>query len=308
MTRAFFFAALCIASWSLIPVVAKVTTQDITPLQFLLLSNVLSAFVCGAVALKRARSFAGPFADARRNLLRTALPGFLGCYLFYLCLYHGYAVGDGMAVLVVQYLWPVLIVLLAPLVTRERIGAVGVAAVLLGFAGSAVVATKGNFTALPAQDLPTLGIVLLGAASFALYSLLSRSVPGEGMLLTFGFFAWGAVFSLVTVLLGDGLALPSSGKAWAGLLLNGCIINGLSYFWWLRALQLAPPSRIAPLVFLAPVLATIWLVVFFHAPFHPIYLLGLALSIAAGLVATGAGRGTRASITNGTVAPGEFRD
>ena len=151
MRKALIFAALCIASWSLIPVVAKVTTQDITPLQFLLLSNVLSAFVCGAVALKRAPSFAGLFAEARGNLLRTALPGFLGCYLFYLCLYHGYAVGDGMAVLVVQYLWPVLIVLLAPLVTRERIGPVGLIAVLLGFAGSAVVATKGNFTALPAQ-------------------------------------------------------------------------------------------------------------------------------------------------------------
>jgi len=308
MRKAFFFAALCIASWSLIPVVAKVTTQDITPLQFLLLSNVLSAFVCGAVALKRAPSVAGLLAEARGNLLRTALPGFLGCYFFYLCLYHGYAVGDGMAVLVVQYLWPVLIVLLAPLVTRERIGAVGVMAVLLGFAGSAVVATKGNFTALPAQDLPTLGIVLIGAASFALYSLLSRNVPGEGMLLTFGFFAWGAVFSLITVWLGDGLAWPSSGKAWAGLLLNGCITNGLSYFWWLRALQLAPPSRIAPLVFLAPVLATIWLVVFFQAPFHPIYLLGLALSITAGLIATGTGLRARASITNGTVAPGDTHD
>ncbi|HEY4143950.1 DMT family transporter [Pinirhizobacter sp.] len=294
MTKAFIFAALCIASWSLIPVVAKVTTHDLTPLQFLLLSNVLSAVVCGVVAMKRAPSFVSLLTGTRTNLLRTAVPGFLGCYLFYLCLYHGYAVGDGIAVLVVQYLWPVLIVLLAPLVTHDRIGAIGVTAVLLGFAGSAVVATKGNFTALPAQDLPTLGIVLVGAVSFALYSLLSRSVPGEGMLVIFCFFAWGAVFSLITVLFGDGLALPSSGKAWSGLLLNGCIINGLSYFWWLRALQLAPPSRIAPLVFLAPVLATIWLVVFFDAPFHPIYLLGLGLSIAAGLIATGAGRRIRA--------------
>lgn len=67
-------------------------------------------------------------------------------------------------------------------------------------------------------------------------------------------------------------------------MVNGVVVNGLSYFWWLRALQLEQASRIAPLVFLTPILAGLWLVLFLDEPFFMSYLIGLCLCVTAGVL------------------------
>jgi drug/metabolite transporter (DMT)-like permease len=284
--KAFVLALLCIVSWSFIPVVSKVTTQDISSLQMLFLSNVLSAMVIGVVLVWRRKHVPGLILQIRSNIFTTAIPGFLGCFLYYLCLYYGYSRADGVAVLVVQYLWPVLIVLLAPLVIGEALALRGMAAVLIGFSGAMVVATKGELTRLPSHDLPVLTVVLIGAFSFALFSLLSKRIKCDAMVATFLFFVWATLFSLIAVLGTDGLRAPTSGGAWLGLGLNGCLINGISYFWWLRALQLERSSRLAPLVFLTPILACLWLVLFLGEPFFMSYVVGLGLCASAGLLAS----------------------
>jgi drug/metabolite transporter (DMT)-like permease len=283
---AYFLAVLCIFAWSLIPVVSKLATRDVSSMQFLLLSNALSAMMAFIVAVARRRPLRALAADLSGNFWRAALPGFLGCFFYYLCLYHGYARADGISVLVIQYLWPVLVVLLAPMFFPGRIRMSGLLAVMLGFVGAAVVATRGDVSSFATLDLTTLGIVLAGACAFALFTLVSPRVAGDAATNVFLFFAWATMLSLVTVALGDGWRLPSSWRSWVGLLANGCIINGVSYFWWLRASQLVNPARLAPLVFVAPVLATVWLVGFFDAPFHPIYIAGFGLCLGAGYLAT----------------------
>jgi drug/metabolite transporter (DMT)-like permease len=284
--KAYLLTALCVLAWSLIPVVSKLATQDVSSMQFLLLSNALSAMMAFIVAFTRRPSWRALSTNLSQSLWRTALPGFLGCYFYYLCLYHGYARADGINVLVIQYLWPVLVVLLAPMFFPGRIRLPGLLAVTLGFLGAAIVATRGDVSSFATLDLTTLGIVLAGASAFALFTLLSPRVAGDAATNVFLFFAWATMLSWVTVALGDGWRLPSSWRAWVGLLANGCVINGISYFWWLRASQLVNPARLAPLVFVAPVLATVWLVVIFNAPFHPIYAAGLGLCLIAGYLAT----------------------
>jgi drug/metabolite transporter (DMT)-like permease len=107
----------------------------------------------------------------------------------------------------------------------------------------------------------------------------------HALIAAFLFFAWASLFSLIAVLFNDGIKLPSSTQAWLGLFVNGMIVNGLSYFGWLRALQLGQVSRIAPLVFLTPILACIWLVLLLDEPFFPSYAIGLILCVAAGFMA-----------------------
>ena len=155
---------------------------------------------------------------------------------------------------------------------------------LLGFAGVVIVATKGEANPAHFENLPVLGIVFIGALSFALFSVLSKKLACHALVAAFLFFAWAALFSLIAVLIDGGIKLPSSLQAWAGLLMNGIIVNGLSYFWWLRALQLGQVSRIAPLVFLTPILACIWLVLVLDEPFFASYAVGLVLCVASGFM------------------------
>ncbi|MDY7578647.1 DMT family transporter [Herbaspirillum sp. RTI4] len=290
MNKAIFFALSCVLSWSFIPVISKIATADISPLQFLFLSNVLSAGMIGGLLFAWRHKIDGIFLQCKNALPATFLPGFLGCFFYYLCLYYGYSKANGIAVLVVQYLWPVLIVLLAPFILGEKLTSRGGVAAACGFMGTVVVATKGDFTSFDTQSLPVLGIVFAGALAFALFSLLSKKVRCHTLVATFLFFVWASLLSLFALLLTTGVRLPSTRAAWLGLLLNGAIVNGLSYFWWLRALQLEKVSRIAPLVFLTPILACLWLVVFWGETFYVSYAAGILMCVAAGLIASKAER------------------
>jgi drug/metabolite transporter (DMT)-like permease len=283
--KAIIFALLCVVSWSLIAVISKVGTADISPLQLLFLSNVLSAIVLGCLVFFLRSGIKNCLGQLKANVIQTSYLGFLGCFLYYLCLYYGYSKSNPVTVLVVQYLWPILAVLLSSFILSEKRSKKTIFSVLLGFAGVVIVASKGEATAANLGSLSVLAVVFIGSLSFALFSVLSKKLQCHALIAAFLFFAWASLFSLIAVLLDGGIKFPSSTQAWLGLFMNGMIVNGLSYFWWLRALQLGQVSRIAPLVFLTPILACIWLVVLLNEPFFPSYAIGLILCVAAGFMA-----------------------
>jgi drug/metabolite transporter (DMT)-like permease len=283
--KAIVLALFCVIVWSLLAVIAKVSTSDISPLQFLFLSNVLSALVLGCLVFFLRSSIENCIEQIKRNAILTSYLGFLGCFLYYLCLYYGYSKSNAVTVLVVQYLWPILAVLLSSFILREKGSSKNVLLALLGFAGVVIVATKGEVNSANFGSLPVLAVVFIGSLSFALFSVLSKKLNCHALVAAFLFFAWAALFSLIAVLYDGGIRLPSSAQAWLCLFVNGMIVNGLSYYWWLRALQLGQVSRIAPLVFLTPILACIWLVLLLDEPFFASYAVGLILCVAAGFMA-----------------------
>ncbi|RXZ33252.1 DMT family transporter [Oxalobacteraceae bacterium CAVE-383] len=284
-SKAIIFAMLCVISWSLIAVISKVGTADISALQLLFLSNVLSALVLGLLVFFLRRSIQDCAKQIKSNAIQTAYLGFLGCFLYYLCLYYGYSKSNAVTVLVVQYLWPILAVLLSPFILREKRSRKTVLIAMLGFIGVVVVATKGEVDPANFENLPVLAAVFIGSLSFALFSVLSKKLICHALVAAFLFFAWAALFSLIAVLFDGGIRFPSSTQAWLSLFVNGVVVNGLSYFWWLRALQLGQVSRIAPLVFLTPILACIWLVLLLDEPFFISYGIGLILCVTAGFMA-----------------------
>ena len=78
-------------------------------------------------------------------------------------------------------------------------------------------------------------------------------------------------------------ALPS-GSEIVPVLVNGIMVNGFSYLFWLLALRSTEASWLAPFVFITPVLFSIYLIVFFNEPFAAAYGIGLVLVITGGLV------------------------
>jgi len=67
-------------------------------------------------------------------------------------------------------------------------------------------------------------------------------------------------------------------------LLNGILVNGFSYLFWLIALKSTEASYLAPFVFITPVLSAFYLIVFFDEPIELSYLAGLTAVIIGGIV------------------------
>jgi drug/metabolite transporter (DMT)-like permease len=282
--HALILALMCVIAWSFMPLVAKLSNESIGLLSFLLLSNLLSAVVIlGYTSTTPIKDFRAEF---RKTAFKTMPLGFLGGFFYYLCLYYAYSKANGITVLVAQYLWPIFIVLLAVLLLNERLNLYKGIACGLGFLGVVVVVSKGNFSQFEASNFHAVGVAVVGALGFAAFSVFSKKLAANPLISTLQCFIWASLFSAIALVLFGKFELPQTGAGWAMVIVNGAVINGVSYVWWLKALALEDASKIAPLVFLTPILACVWLVLFFNETFLPVYAIGIVACVASGLLAS----------------------
>ena len=172
-------------------------------------------------------------------------PGLLDTYLYYLFLSLGYARAQGLEVLVVQYTWPIIIVALSLLLLGEKLNWRKTLSLLLGFIGVVVVLTRGDFGQLSVSQPQLILLVLAGAFCFALFSVLSKKVGRDPLAVVSLYFLAALIASFVSMLYFTAFALPRLADLWP-ILLNGVLVNGYSYIFWVRALQSTDASYLAP--------------------------------------------------------------
>ncbi len=281
--KAICYTLSCILLWAFIPVVSKFGQSTLDNVQFLFWSSALSLVIVFLAAV-----FAGKISSMKayspKRILHALFLGFLGTFLYYLLLYHGYAHAQGLEVLALQYTWPIFIVLFSVVFLKERPNARTIVALILGFLGVLIVLTKGRIKTLEFSNLGADFIVLIAASVFGLFSVLSKKSNNEAYSATVYFFISATVFSAFTMLLTSHFAIPQ-GMAWLPILVNGALINGLSYVLWLQALKHGKASFVAPFVFLTPVIAALLIALFFQEPLLPAYIFGLVAVVLAGVIA-----------------------
>jgi drug/metabolite transporter (DMT)-like permease len=292
-TKGTLLVLVCVSLWGLIPVVAKLGQSSLDNHQFLFWSSLVSFIVLTSTAV-----FKGNY-----RLLRTisikqgfylAFLGLLGTYFYYLFLYLGYASAVGMEVLVVQYSWPILIVVLSLVILRERLSPHGVVAIALGFIGVTIVLTQGQFDQINVSNPRVILLVAAGAFCFALFSVLSKKIKFDSTLVVSIYFLSASLASLSSMAYFSEFVVPQSSD-WLPILLNGVLVNGFSYLFWIQALKISNASYLAPFTYLAPVLSAIYLVLFFDEKITVYYLVGLVCVISGGLVNTLAKSGLKES-------------
>ncbi len=276
------YVLICIALWALIPVVSKTGQTSLDNHQFLFWSSLISFLVLLAAA-----GLGGKFSEFRkipvREYLGIFLLGLLGTYIYYLFLYLGYAEAVGLEVLVVQYTWPLLIVILSLFILRESLSVRKVLSVLLGFSGVLLVITRGDFSGIHVSNPRVILLVLAGAFCFALFSVLSKNVGRNALVVNSLYFLAALAASLISMLLMSDFALPAREEL-LPVLLNGVLVNGFSYLFWVVALQSTEASYLAPFTFITPALSALYLILFFNEPVHWSTFAGLTAVILGGLI------------------------
>ncbi|NCB53699.1 MAG: DMT family transporter [Epsilonproteobacteria bacterium] len=276
-----FYVALCIFLWSMIPTFAKLSQSRLDHHQYLFYSSVVSFLSLLAVATYRQRTHELLKYSAKTYLVLLGL-GFLD-FLFYLLLYFGYERANGLEVLVMQYTWPIFIVLLSLFILKERLGFAKIVSLILGFAGVAIVITKGDLAQVDFGNIGVIITVLIGAFSFALFSVLSKKVSINLTNAVSVYFFTAVVYSFISMETFSSFTFPTA-QEWLFIAVNGVFLNGISYLFWIKALQNADASFVAPFIFITPVLSASFLIAVFDEPILPVYFIGLALVISSGIV------------------------
>jgi len=199
-------------------------------------------------------------------------------FLLFLALRHAPAVEANL----VNYLWPLLIVVLAPLLLPGlRLRAVHLLAALTGFAGAALAIAGGRELA----GGWAWGYLAAAASAlvWATYSLWTRRVA-HFPTAAIGLFALvSGLLSLACHLLLEPRVAPS-GQDWALLVLMGLGPLGAAFYLWDRALKTGDPRRIGILSYLTPLASTVLLMLVTGRSLTPWIAAAAALIIGAALV------------------------
>jgi drug/metabolite transporter (DMT)-like permease len=221
--------------------------------------------------------------------VKTLLIGVYGLFGYHFMLFLALQTAPAVEANLVNYLWPLLIVLLSPIFTKSlSLNFRYVLAALSGFAGAVLAITSGGsgfgFSSIEVGYF----FALAAAVIWATYSLATTKVP------RFPTPAIG-LFALVSGVLAIGAhflfepAASISAGDWLLLLVLGVGPLGGAFYLWDAALKIGDPRRIGLLAFLTPLLSTALLVVVSGNS------LSWQLLVATGLIVGGALLGPRST-------------
>ncbi|MBU6437849.1 MAG: DMT family transporter [Betaproteobacteria bacterium] len=191
---------------------------------------------------------------------RTLALGVYGLFGFHALLFVALRTAPPVQANLVNYLWPLLIVVLAPLLlpgVRLRPGHVVAAAV--GFAGAAIAILSAGTSGSPAFSLAWGYIPAIGSAFvWASYSLLSKRVAPFPTAAIGAFCLLSAVLSLLChALFEPAVALGT--RDWALIAVMGAGPLGAAFFLWDGALKRGDPRKLGVLSFVTPLASTVLL-------------------------------------------------
>lgn len=208
--------------------------------------------------------------------------GVLSLLFFNWCYFNAITLSSMSVAAVLLYTSPVFVTLMSALFFRETVTPVKLAALIVTFAGCALVTEL--FPLGGAHiSLPTILFGLGSGFGYALYSIFGKFVLKKYAPSTVTFYTilFCALFSLPLSGLRNNLAALGDWRAWAGTLGVGVLCCALPYHLYTAGLKDAEPGRAAILATLEPFVAAGLGILLFHEAITPWKLLGMAAILGA---------------------------
>lgn len=235
-----------IALWMSVAALA-VSLKSVPP--FLLVGAPMT--IVGLVTLPTWRAWRVPPA--------TLAVGVYGLFGFHLLLFTALRLAPPVEANLINYLWPLLIVVLAPLLLPgERLAPRHVIGALMGFSGAALVITGGRLT-LSVEHWRGYLLALGAAIVWSTYSLLTKRLRPFSTAAVGLFCLVSGTLSLACHVLLESRYNPSATE-WMRIALLALGPLGIAYFLWDAALKRGDAKTIGALSYLTPLGSTLMLV------------------------------------------------
>ena len=259
--RAYLYACVAVLLWSTIASAFKISLRYVDFLTLLFYSSLTACvflffYLLFLNKLKLLKVFTG------RDYLRSAILGFLNPFLYYTILLKAYSILKAQEAVTLNFIWPIMLVLLSIPILHQRIGLKSILAIIISFLGVFVIATEGDV--LGFRFTNTRGVLLAAGSSviwalFWIYNVKDRHDEAVRLFVNFMF---GTVFIFLAILLFSDLKIPTR-NGFLGAVYVGLFELGITFLVWLKALRLSKTTtHVTNLIYLAPFFALVWISLF----------------------------------------------
>ena len=255
-SHAYLLALITICCWSTIGSAFKISLRYVDFLDLLLFSSFVAVcFLAATMAVQKKYPLLRQ--TGRMDLFRSAYMGLLNPFLYYVVLLKAYDLLPAQEAGTLNYVWPLVLVLISIPMLRQRISTWSLIAVFISFMGIVIISTHGKPFSLKFSD--PLGVALaLGSAVFwAFYWIFNLKDKREAVTKLFLNFCFGFLYVLVTALLVKGFRIPSW-QGIAGSVYLGFFEMGIPFVLWLSALKLSSTTaKVTNLIYLSPFISLV---------------------------------------------------
>ncbi len=275
------FALVTVLLWSTAATSVKSLTGSLPALCVLGYSSLFASLFL--LLLLPARGQGGKLrAYGLRDYGRLAGLGFLGMFLYSALYYFGIDRMTAQEACILNYLWPVMIVVFSCLILKEPFTGRKAGAVALSFSGVLVIALfglardGGRFSG----DLPGIAACVLAAVCYGLFCVLNKKLDLDQTVGQIVFWGVTCLCAFALCAVRGELVLPALPQ-WGGIAWLGVMVDGLPYLLWAVALNGAEDTaRIANLAYLTPILTVLLSSLALGERLSPAYLAALLLILA----------------------------
>ena len=274
MKKPYLFAGLAILFWSTIATVSKLLLNSMDSMQVLAISSFFAFLFLLVLNLIK-----GNLRELKKFHLKDYAilfgVGLLGTFLYNLFLYWGMERMAAGKAFIINYLWPLMIVLFACLILKEKFTLQKFIAILLSF-GGVILITAGGISG--GAD-PLGALCCVGAAvSYGLFSVLNKKCNYNNYLAMMLYYLFAFLLSAGYLAIEGGQLLPTLSQI-PGLLWSGIFTYAIAYTFWALALADGETAKISNLAYITPFLSLVWTTLILKEPFDPLALLGLLLIV-----------------------------
>jgi len=275
--KSYLFAAVSIFFWSTTATATKLLLSSFTALQILsVTSPVAFLFLLVLCAVK------GEFEELRcmklREILLTLGVGALGTFFYNFLLYQAIGMMAASQAFIINYLWPLMTVLFAVPILKEKMTLRKALALCLAFSGVIVVTSGGAFSSFSKDSLKGSVICISAAVVYGLFSALTKRSSVSRYLAMMLAYGAASVLAFTAVALEGDFFLPTLPEM-GGLLYMGICTCAVAFTTWALALKTGDTTKISCLAYLTPFLSFLWTMLVLGEPFRGTSLLGLGLIV-----------------------------
>jgi len=256
LNKGYLYVSLASILWASTAAVSKLLLAYLDNLQVLFFSTLFASISLLIISVAQ-----GKFAVVKTYTLKDyaifALMGFIGVFLYRFFLQAALLLMPAQEAFIVNYTWPIMVVIFAWIILKEKMTSKKVVGLLLSFTGVVIVTTKGDFSVLN-FSIGGVFFALAGAVVYGFYSVLGKRQTYEKFTSTTFFYIFSFLFSTIALLIFSSVPLLSLNQL-GGLLWLGVFPSGLAFVFWLLALKHGDVAKISNLIFMTPFLSLIYI-------------------------------------------------
>ncbi|HCC03680.1 MAG TPA: EamA/RhaT family transporter [Clostridiales bacterium] len=277
MKKEYIYAIISVILWSTTATVTKLLLGNLDSMQILLLGSlfaIILLFIVNCIKgnLKEIKNY------KLKDYFKIFIIGILGTFLYNLFLYLGINTMQASQAFIINYLWPIMTVIFACLILKEKITYRKIIAIIISFVGVIIVSSNGNLLNIEKNSIIGTIYCILAAISYGLFSVLNKKQNYNKFTSMMLFYLSSFCISLIYCLCAKKTFIPETNQL-LGLLWIGIFTSAIAFTSWALALENGDTARISNIAYITPFISLVWTSVILREKLSIYSIIGLIIII-----------------------------